>query len=201
MDGIGEVEIDGIASAYAIARVAAFLGGTAGHIARHEVTESGITAFKIVITIFFGYVVGLQFTCTDGFGVFLLFWDPDTSVVAQALAHQREFALIVAVDGDAGRVDLHIARIGESGPLAVAHPGCAAVAVHGVGGEVIDVAITTCGNHHGMGGVAFQVASDEVADDDATRPTVDHHEVHHFATGVKFHRATGNLATQGTVGT
>ncbi len=52
-----------------------------------------------------------------------------------------------------------------------------------------------------MGGIAFQVAGDEVADDDAAGATVHHHEVHHLAAGVQFHCATGNFTAQGTVGT
>ena len=200
LDGIGEVEVDGIACAHAITGIAAFLGGTAGHVTRDEVAESGVTAFQIVVAVFLGDVDGSQLTRTDGLGIFLFLRHPDASVVAQALAHQCEFALVVAVNGDAGGVDLHIAGVGEGGAFAVAHPCRAAVAVHGVGGEVIEVAIAAGGEHHGMSSIAFQVAGDEVADDDASGATVNHHQVHHFAALVEFYCATGNLTAQGTIG-
>ena len=201
LDGIGEVEIDGIACAHAIARIAALLGGTAGHVAWHQVAESGITAFQVVVAVFFRYVVGFQFASADGFGIFLSFGHPNATVVAEALAHQRELALVVTVHRDAGRVNLHIARVGEGRALAMAHPRRAAVAVHSIGGKIIEITVTASTQHHRVGGIAFQVAGGEVTDDDASGAAINHDQVHHFAARVQFHCASGDFATQGTVGT
>ena len=52
--------------------------------------------------------------------------------------------------GDAGGVDLHIAGVGKSGTATVAHPGGDAVAVHGIGAEVVGVAIATDGQDYGV---------------------------------------------------
>ena len=50
-----------------------------------------------------------------------------------------------------------------------------------------------------MSGIALQVAGDEVADDDAAGTAFHHDKVHHFASRVQFHRASGDLTAQGTV--
>ncbi len=102
--------------------------------------------------------------------------------------------MIVTMHGDAGRVDLHIAGVGKGCSLAMAHPCRATVAVHGIGGEVIEVAVSAGGEHHGMGGIAFQVAGDEIADDDAAGAAFHHDQVHHLAARVQFHRASGDFA-------
>ena len=200
-DGIGEVEVDGQArGAYAVAGVAALLGGTAGHVARHQVAEGGISALEVVVALLFGYINGTQLTRTYSLGILLLLGHPDTAVVTQRLAHQREFRLVVAVHGDAGGVYLYITGVGEGGATTVADPRSTSVAIHGVGGKVVDIAVATSGHHHGMGGVAFQLTRDEVADDDTAGTAVDHHQIHHLMTLVQHHGAAGNLATQGTVG-
>ncbi len=58
MDGISEVEVDGIACTYAIAGIATFFGGTAGHVAGNKVAKGGITALQVIVTVFFGYLGG-----------------------------------------------------------------------------------------------------------------------------------------------
>ena len=202
LDGIGKVEIDGQAGgAYAVACVATFFGGAGGNIAGHEVAESGIATFEVVVAVFFRNIFWTLFTAADGFGVLFLFGHPDTAVVAEAFAHEGEFGLVVAVDGDAGGVNLDVAGVGKSGAFFVADPGSGAVAVHGVGGEVVDVAVATCGKDDGMGGKAFDVAGDEVAGDDAAGASVDNDEVHHFVAFMEFDAATGYFAAKGTVGT
>ena len=202
LDGVGEVKIDGQArGTHAVAGVAAFLGGARGHVARHEVAEGGIAPLEVVVAFLLGDVEGTLLAAADGLGVLFFLGHPDAAVVAEALAHEGELALVVAVDGDAGGVDLDVAGVGEGGALAVAYPGGGAVGVHGVGGEVVDVAVAAGGEHHGVGGIALEVAGDEVADDDAAGAAVDHHELHHLAALVQAHRAAGNLAGEGAVGT
>ena len=184
MDGISEVEIYCIAGTHTIPSITTFLRSTAGHITGDKIAKSRITTLQVIVAVFFGYFSGFQLACTNSLSVFLFLGHPDAAVVAEAFAHQREFALVVAMHGDTGGVDLHIAGVGEGGPFAVAHPCSTAVAVHGIGGEVIEIAVTASGQYHGVGGIAFQVAGDQVAHDDATSATVHHHEVHHLASRV-----------------
>ncbi len=202
LDGIGKVKVDSqTCGADAVAGIATLFGGTGGHIAGHQVAESGIAAFQIVVAILFGDVIGTLLAATDGLGILLLLGHPDAAIVAEALTHQRQLGLVVAVDGDAGGVNLHIAGVGKSGAFLVAHPGGGAVAVHGIGGEVVDIAIATCGKHDGMGGIALEVTSDKVAGDDAACATVDNDELHHLVAFMQFDTAAGNLTAQRTVGT
>ena len=185
MDGIGEVQENGLAGLIdAESCIAPFLRGTRRDIAGNEVAEGGITTLQVIVAVFFRYLCRFQLPGTNSLGIFLFLGHPDAAIVTEALAHQREFALVVAVDGNASGVDLHIAGVGEGSSLAVAHPCCTAIAVHGVGGEIIEVAVSASCKHHGMGGIALQVAVDEVADNDASGAAFNHNQVHHFAARV-----------------
>ena len=205
-DGVGEVEVDGQSGAAdAEAGVAALLGGAAGHVARHEVAEGGVAALEVVVSLLLGDVERPFLSGAYGLGVLLAFGHPDAAVVAEAFAHEGELGLVVAVDGDAGGVDLDIAGVGEGGAAAVADPGGGAVAVHGVGGEVVDVAVAAGAEDDGVGGIALELAGDEVAGDDAAGAglavLVGHDdEVHHLVPLVEGDGAAGNLAAEGAVG-
>ena len=58
LDGVGEVEVDSITCAYAIAGIATFFCGTACHITRDKVAKRGITALQVVVAVFFRYLGG-----------------------------------------------------------------------------------------------------------------------------------------------
>ena len=110
------------------------------------------------------------------------------------------------MDGDAGGVNLHVAWVGEGCTFAMAYPCSAAVAVHGVGGEEIDVTVAAGGKHHGMCRIAFQLSSDEVADYDTACAFLSilvfqQHQFLHLATVVELYAAAFNLTAQCTVGT
>ena len=107
---------------------------------------------------------------------------------------------MVAGDGDAGRVDLRVAGIGERRALLVGAPGGGDVAAVGVGREVKDVAVAAGGEHHGVGGVRLDLAGLEVARDDAARAAVDDDEVEHLAARVHLHAARPDLALQRLIG-
>ena len=206
LDGVGEVEIDSQTGAYAIAGIAALFGGAGGDVARHEVAEGGIAALEVVVAVFLSDVVGAELVGADGLGVFFLLGHPDAAVVAEALAHEGELGLVVAVDGDAGGVDLDVAGVGEGGAMAMADPGGAAVGVHGVGGEVIDIAVAAGAEDDAVGCVAFELAADEVADDDAAGAVhavfvFDEDEVHHLTAFVETDAAASDFAAEGAVGT
>ncbi len=132
VDGILEVEIYGVACTYTEAGVAAFLGGTAGDVTGAEVTECRIAAFEIEVAVFVGDIGGLFLAGADGFGVFFLFGNPDAAVVTERFAHEGQFRLIFAVDGDTGGVDLGEGEVGEVGTLLESLDSGRAVAAHSV---------------------------------------------------------------------
>ena len=58
LDGVEQVEIDAVsARPHAAALVADLLGGTRGHVARHQVAEARVPALQEVIALVFGDVV------------------------------------------------------------------------------------------------------------------------------------------------
>ena len=65
--------------------------------------------------------------------------------------HQRQLALVVAGDRDAGRVDLRVAGVGERRALLVGAPDRRGVAALGVGREVEDVAVAAGRQEHRVG--------------------------------------------------
>jgi len=84
VDCIAEVEEYGQAGiVYTEALVATFFGCTAGNIARNEVTECRITAFQVVVAVFFGDVFSLQSTFLQFLGIFQFLRNPDATVVTQ----------------------------------------------------------------------------------------------------------------------
>ena len=180
----------------ASALVATLLGGTAGHVARHEVTEGRVAALQVVVAVLFGDIFALQRAFLQLLGIFQLLGNPDAAVVSQGLGHQRQLGLLVAVHGDAGRVNLHVGGVGEPSALAVAGHGSRAVAGHGVGGQEVGVAVSARGDDHGVGGETLQLARHQVLGDDAAGASVDDDHVLHLIAGEQLHRAGGHLAAQ-----
>ena len=116
LDYVAEIQVDALAAGTdAAAGVALFFGGARGDVARREIAERGVFAFEIVIAFVVGNGVGR--TRVAGF-----LGHPDATVVAQAFAHQSELRLEFAGDGDAGRVDLRAAGVGEVRAFAVGAP-------------------------------------------------------------------------------
>ncbi len=84
LDALAEVEEDGQTGVvHAEALVAAFLGGAAGYVARHEVAEGGIAALQVVVAVLLGYLIALLGACLQCLGVLQLLGHPDAAVVAQ----------------------------------------------------------------------------------------------------------------------
>ena len=159
-----------------------------------QVAEARIFAFEIVIAVRFGNRAGRLAA------IFLALGHPDAAVVAQRLGHQRQLGLVLAADGDAGRVNLRVAGIGEERALLVGAPGGGDVAALGVGGEEEDVAVAAGGQHHRVAGVRGDLAGDQVAHDDALGVAVDDHQVEHLRAREHLHRAEADLAAQRLVG-
>src|SRR6266481_2739118 len=78
--------------------------------------------------------------------VALLLRHPDAPVVAQRLAHQRELALVLAADGDAGGMELREAGIAQEGALLVRAPDRGGVGALGVRRQIEDVAVAAAGD-------------------------------------------------------
>ena len=201
LDGIFEVEIDGIAGSDTVAGVAALLGGAAGDIARAEVTESRVAALEIEVAVFVGDVGRFLLAGADSFGIFFLLRNPDAAVVAERFAHEGQLRLVFAVDGNTGRMDLCERQVGQICAAAEGLDGGRAVAAHGVCREEEGAAVTAGCQNNGVGGVALKFAGDEVTHDDTAGATVDDDEVEHLAAVERAHGAFLDLAVQRAVGT
>ena len=190
LGGIAEIEIDSEASGgHAAAVVTGFLGGAGGNVARGEVAEGRVFPLEEVIAVVLGDIRGGHLLFAELLGDFAGFRCPDAAVVAERLGHQGELGLVIATDGDAGRVDLGVAGIGEKRPAAGGAPGGSHVAAHRVGGEEKDVAVAAGGEDDGVRRVGGDGAGVQVADDDALGVAVDEHEVEHLGARIHFHAA------------
>ena len=102
---------------------------------------------------------------------------PDAPVIAQGLRHKRQLGLMIAADGDAGGMNLSVARVGEGRAFFVGAPGGGDVAPFGIGGKIKNVAVTAGGQNHRVGGVGRDFAGDKRTGDDALGMAVDEHQV------------------------
>src|SRR5699024_1074745 len=117
-----------------------------------------VAAFEIVVAVLLGDLRRFLGTRTERLHVFDLLRYPDAAVVAQRLRHEGQFRLLVAVHGNARRVDLRETGVGEAGALAVALESGRTVRRHGVGRKEKDIAVAARGDHDGMGAEALDLA-------------------------------------------
>ena len=106
---------------------------------------------------------------------------------------------MLAADGDAGRVDLRVAGIGEQGALLARAPGGGDVAALGVGGKEEDVAVAAGGQDDRIRRVRGDLAGDQVAHDDAFGVAIDDDQIEHFRSRKHLHGAQADLAAEGLV--
>ena len=200
VDTLGEVEEhsqSGVVHTESL--VATLFGGTACHVTRHEVTECRIATFEVVVAVFFRYFPSLFLAFLQSLCVFQFLRNPDTSVITERFRHKSQFRLLVAVNRNTGRVDLHICRVCHISTLAVALNSRCAVASHGVGREEISVSVTTCCDNHRICGEAFQFTCNEVLGDDTAGTTVHDHHVFHLITCKEFHLSGLHLCAEGRI--
>ena len=108
LNRLGKIQINPQAARPdATACVANLLGGARGDVARSEVPVAGIFPFQKVIPLRLGN--GPRRLTA----ILLAPGHPDAAIIAQRFGHEGEFGLMFAADGDAGGVDLGIARVGE----------------------------------------------------------------------------------------
>src|ERR1017187_5551004 len=125
---------------------------------------------------------------------------PRPPVVGQRLGHAREFALVVARDGDAGRMDLRVAGIREGRALLVRAPDRGRVATRRVRREIEDVGVPAGREDDGVGHVRLDGARDHVAGHDAARAAVDEDDLEHLVARIHLHVAEADLAFERLMG-
>ena len=202
VDGILEVKEHAAAGvSHTTLVVASLLGCTGGNITRSQVTEGGVLALQIIVAITLSHIGGLHLATTNLGSHLTALGHPDTAVVTQRLGHEGQLALVVALHGDAGGVNLGEAGVSEVGTLLPAGAGSAHVAAHGVGGKEEHAAITTGRQQHGVTGVALDFTSHHIAHHDTLGVAVDHYQVHHFGAGVHLDVALADFLLHGLVGT
>lgn len=82
--------------------------------------------------------------------VFLLLRHPDAAIVAQRLAHQCEFGLIVTCDRNAGGMYLREAGICKSSASLVSAPNRCGITVLGVGREIKNISVAAGCQNYGV---------------------------------------------------
>ena len=169
------------------------LGVARRHVAGHEVAERRVLLLQEVVAV----------SLPDGRrgpGLVHVAGHPDAPVVAQRLRHEGQLRLELVAGRDARGVDLRVARVGERRPPPVRPPRRGDVAVHGVGGQVVHVAVAAGGQHHGVAAVGPHLAGEQVPDHDPARLAVLHHDVEHVGPVVQRHPARRDLGGHGLVG-
>ena len=107
---------------HTISGITPFLSGAGCHITGNEVTECGISALEIVVTVLLRNLRTLDLLCTEFLDILHLLGNPDTSVIAEGLTHQSQLGLLVTVHGNTCGVNLGEAGICEVSALLVAVP-------------------------------------------------------------------------------
>ena len=97
-------------------------------------------------------------------------------------------------------MDLRVAGIPETGSALVGAPAGGDVGTPGVGGQIVDVAVTAGGENDRISAVPGDFTRLQVANDDALGVAVDHHQVQHLRVGVGFHPTRSDHFVQRRVG-
>src|SRR5262245_52138882 len=188
LDRVGKIEVDAApAGADAATLVADLFGRARRDVARRQIAVARVFAFEVIIALVFEDLVRAA-------AVAGLLRRPDSAVVAERFGHQRQLRLIIAAGGDAGRVDLRVAGVGEERALLERAVGRRHVAALRVGREEEDVAVAARGQHDGIRRVGLDFARHQVARDDPFGVAVDQNYVEHLGSRIHLHRAGVNLA-------
>ncbi len=181
--------------------ITGFLSSTGGDVTWGQVTEGWVLAFEVVVAVTVGYFGGFHFALANLFGYFAALGYPDAAVVTKGFGHEGELALVVALDWNAGRVNLGEAWVSEVGTFLPASVCGTNVAAHGVCGEEEAAAVTTSCYEDGVAREALDFACDHVTYDDALSVAVNDDEVKHFGAGVHFDVTLADFFFHGLVGT
>ena len=181
--------------------VATFLSRTAGNVTRNQVTECRITAFQIIVAVFFRNVTAFLGTSLQSLGIFQLLRNPDTSVVTQRFRHQSQLRLLVAVYRNTSRVNLHVCRISEERAFTVASHCSRAVTCHRIGRQEVSITVTTGSDNHSMCSKTFQFTGYQILGNDTAGTAVDDYHIFHFIASVQLDCACTYLTAQCRVST
>src|SRR5687767_8398847 len=102
-------------------------------------------------------------------------------------------------NGNTGGVDLGVTWIGENSPFFIGAPASGHVAALGVGGEIENISVSARGQDHGVRGVGGNLASDQIADDNAFGMTINNDDIEHFRARIHLNGAKANLAAEGLI--
>ena len=195
LDGIAEVQENGKTSfPNAMTRIAAFFCCARRNIARSQIAVRRVTPFQIVVAFSIRNLIRGAFVALGR-------WHPDSTIVAQTFAHQRQLGLIIAGDRDTRWMNLRVAGICEQGTFSSASPRGRDVGAFCHRRKIIDVAVTAGRQNHGVSCVGFELPRCEVANHDAARQAIDDHQFQHFATREEFDLAGGDLSHHRLIGT
>src|SRR5665213_1832563 len=81
----------------------------------------------------------------------------------------------------------------ECGAALVSPPDRGSVGTPRVRGQIEDVAVTARREHYRIGRMRLDLARDQVAYNDSTRPSIDHHQIKHLGARIHRNEPLGNL--------
>ncbi len=201
LDGVREIQkYRQTVFVYAETGVATLFGSSGSHVARNQIAECGIATFEIVIPILFRNLGCLDFALAQLHYILRLLRHPDTAIVAQRFGHERQLALLLSMNRNAGRVNLREAGVAEIGPSPVTLHRCGTVTIHRIGRKEISVSVAACRNDNRMSAETLQLTGNQIPGDNSLCLTVNHHKIQHLVTRVTDHGSGRNLTIERGIG-
>ena len=158
-DGVTEIEVGGVVHRATTESGNDLLRNRAGgDVTGDQVAEGRIAALEEVVALVLGDRVRVAV-------VLRLLRRPDAAVVAEGLRHEDRLGLPLRVDRQAGRVELDERGAGHVGAVLVSTHDRGCVRILRQRRHVVDVAVTTGAQDHGMTRVGREFAGDEVTHD------------------------------------
>src|SRR5207248_3572181 len=111
------------------------------NIPRRKIAVTGIFSLEIIIALVFGDFVR-RFAA-----IFLAFGHPDASIIAERFGHESQLRLMLATNGDAGRMNLRKARISKQGAFLKSAVSRSYVATTRICRQIKNVSVTAGGEH------------------------------------------------------
>ena len=176
--------------------IATLFGSTGCNITRYQVTEGGITALEIIITVLLRNLGSFYLMFAKFLHILQLLWHPDAAIIAQTFTHQSQFTLLISMYRNTGRMYLCETGICKVSTLAPALHSSGTVAVHSISGKKISISISTGSNNHRMCAKSLELAGNQVAGNNTLRFPVYNHQIQHLVTGITRNCAGGYFFIQ-----
>ena len=116
--------------------------------------------------------------------IFHLLRNPDTAVITKRLRHKGQFALLVTMNRNTGRVNLCKAGICEESSLLIALPCRRSVRIHCVGRKEISISITSRCKYNSMSTESLYFTGNKVARNYTLCLTIDNYKIKHLMSRV-----------------